>query len=246
MSYPTSIDAPGGTAAQGTSLLSSIDHALDHRTLGSAVIAIETKIGIGSGTPTAGAYLQGTSNGSSFWGTNLTFNNVTIGTPSITGGTYNNGVFGTPSLTGGTYTSPLISGGTANSQFLGTPTLALIGSVSGSDTRINSDTAGTKVLTFTSVRQGGTVTDWSAGGTTAFPVANVFIQSGALVMGDTTNHTVTFPVAFSKAPVVTCSIINSSGCTLVIKSIGATNFVAAQGATADATSVMTWIAIGER
>ncbi len=123
MAYPTTIDAPGGTAAQGTTLLSAIDHALDHRTLGSAVIAIEQKLGLSAGTPVLGAFLQGSGNGTSIWSASL--NNITLGSPTINGGTANNMVFGTPSISGGTannmiFGTPSITGGSAtNETFIG-------------------------------------------------------------------------------------------------------------------------------
>lgn len=50
MAYPTSLDTFLGTTAAGTSLLTSPDHALDHRTLGSAAAAIETVLGTTAGT----------------------------------------------------------------------------------------------------------------------------------------------------------------------------------------------------
>ena len=69
MAYPTTIDAPGGTAATGTTLLANVDHALDHRTLGSAVIAIENKLGVGSGSASANQILVGSGAGTATWGT---------------------------------------------------------------------------------------------------------------------------------------------------------------------------------
>lgn len=107
MTYPTDLDTnlPAFTA-QGTINLATNDHALDHRTLGTAALQIETKLGVGAGSPTLGAFLQGSGNGTSVWSTSL--DNKTIGTPSITGGTYASGVF-----TGGTYNNPVISAGSA-------------------------------------------------------------------------------------------------------------------------------------
>lgn len=53
MAYPASLSTFSGTTAQGTSTLSSPDHALDHRTLGSAVGTIEQVIGTTAGTAIA-------------------------------------------------------------------------------------------------------------------------------------------------------------------------------------------------
>src|SRR5258708_7955365 len=111
MSFPSTIDAPAGTAAQGTSLLSVVDHGLDHRTLGSAVIAIENKVGIGVGSANTNLILVGTANGTSNW--QQTWNNGTLGTPAITGGTmvngnFNNGTIGTPTTQQGTLLQPFM------------------------------------------------------------------------------------------------------------------------------------------
>jgi hypothetical protein len=81
MAFPTSLDTFPGTVAQGTSLISSPDHASDHRTLGSAAYALEQKLGIGSGTPTANKVLIGSGNGTSIWGTE--WDNAILGTPTI-------------------------------------------------------------------------------------------------------------------------------------------------------------------
>jgi len=109
MSFPSSLDAPD-TTMQGTSLVTSPDHAANHRTLGSAVISVETKLGIGSGTPKAGYILSGIGNGTSSWGTEWdsgVLGTPSIGTPTITGGTWisgtiNNPIIGTPNMNGGT------------------------------------------------------------------------------------------------------------------------------------------------
>ena len=69
MAYPSTLDTFSGTTAQGTSLLTSPDHAADHRTLGSAASALEQKIGVGVGTPKANYALIGQGNGTSTWGT---------------------------------------------------------------------------------------------------------------------------------------------------------------------------------
>lgn len=96
MAYPNSIDAPGGTAAQGTSLLAVIDHSLDHRTLGSAVVALENKVGLGLGSAGANQLFIGSGAGTSGW--NQQWNNGTIGTASFIGGTVSSAVIGTNNL----------------------------------------------------------------------------------------------------------------------------------------------------
>jgi len=104
MAYPATIDAPD-TTMQGGSLLSTNDHATDHRLLGSAVINLETKLGVGSGSAAANQILVGQGAGTSSWGT-----------------VWNNGVMGTPLINGGTISGAAVSG-TFNNPVLGTPTI---------------------------------------------------------------------------------------------------------------------------
>lgn len=76
--YPTSIDS--FTNPSGTSQLASPDHALQHTNVNGAVTAIETRLGVGSGTPTAvNQILIGSGNGTASWGG--TINGITLGTP---------------------------------------------------------------------------------------------------------------------------------------------------------------------
>jgi hypothetical protein len=142
MSYPTDLDTFNGTTAQGTSTLSSPDHALDHRTLGSAVGTLEAKVGLSAGSPTLNRILVGSGNGTSGWGTSVnnlglgtatlgtstfiggTIGTAVIGTSTIQGGTANNQVIGTPSVTGGTQAGVLINTSTFNTGTIGTPTIA--------------------------------------------------------------------------------------------------------------------------
>lgn len=89
--YPGTLDS--FTNPSGTNTLDSPDHALQHTDINDAVEAIETKVGVGSGTPVVSKVLYGTGNGTSSWESTvsgLTVNNSTFGTPSITGGTINN------------------------------------------------------------------------------------------------------------------------------------------------------------
>ena len=96
MAFPSTIDAPAGTAAQGGSLLTAPDHALDHRTLGSAVVAIENKLGLGAGSAALNQILVGGGSGTAQWGT--TWNQGNLGSPTATSGTLINTVLGTPSI----------------------------------------------------------------------------------------------------------------------------------------------------
>ena len=103
MAYPASIDTD--TPSAGTSTLSSPDHSNRHNVIGSAVINLETKVGLNAGSPTLNKILVGSGNGTSDWGTaidNLGLGTPTIGTPSITGGTLSSATIGTPTIIGGT------------------------------------------------------------------------------------------------------------------------------------------------
>lgn len=62
----------------GTSLLTSPDHAGLHTDMNDTVEAIQDKLGVGSGTPTANRLLIGSGNGTASWGTAI--NNINIGT----------------------------------------------------------------------------------------------------------------------------------------------------------------------
>lgn len=134
MVYPTDIAVD--TPSSGTSFLSLPDHSSRHNTHGSAIAAIEAKVGVGAGSPTLNKVLVGSGNGTSAWGTQV--NNLglgsavigtsiiiggTVGTAIIQGGTANNQIIGTPSLTGGTQTGVLINTSTFNTGTIGTPTL---------------------------------------------------------------------------------------------------------------------------
>jgi len=203
VSYPNTIDSPGGTAAQGTSLLTSPDHGLDHRIIGSAIVNLETKVGVNSGSPTVNLLLFGVGAGSSTWGsqgtaltfTNSTFNSGTIGTPAITGGTANSQTVGTPAITGGTY----------NSGVFGTPTvtggmsLSANGSITQTSTadHITLTPGASKLVRFAATRQDIT--------TNTYQNQTVMQHGWFFITGDgsgVNSGTITFPQAFSGTPVV--------------------------------------------
>lgn len=95
MAFPSNIDTPYLTM-QGTTTLAdaSADHALSHRTLGSAVVAIENKLGVNSGSASVNQLLFGQGAGSTSWGSsgtaftwvNSKFNTGTLGTVTIING----------------------------------------------------------------------------------------------------------------------------------------------------------------
>lgn len=202
MAYPTSIDTD--TPSSGTSLLSSPDHSNRHNVIGSAVINLEAKVGLGNGSASINRVLIGSGNGTSAWGTSVAsfgLANPIIGTPAITGGTisgvtligpFNNGTYGTPAITGGTITGAvlgtnsikggtvgtvLIQGGTANNQVVGSPSVTG-GTLTG--VAINGGTLGTPVFSpsIYPVFAGTTIT---SSGTTA-STSYVALPGGTVVI----------------------------------------------------------------
>lgn len=217
MSYPSSIDSFG--TPSGTSLLSSPDHALDHRTLGSVVGTVQGILGTTAGTGVLKNFAAGDFpariNSSNVLQQRVsgTVDNAILGTPSISSGTANNQVIGTPAITGGTINTavvgtPTITGGAMNSGTLGTPTFILASdatgdlfyrSAGGTVTRLAIG-ANQKVLT-----TNGTTPSWST----------TITQSGSqtYVFGTAKNveGTVTFPTAFSALPIVVASSSGTGG-----------------------------------
>lgn len=160
MSYPATIDAPGGTASQGTSPLTSPDHALDHRTLGSAVIAIETTVGTTLGTNVLKAFAAGDfpvrMNNSSILqhGLQGTFSN-SLFSGTLTGQMQNNGT-----VANGVYGTALHQGGTMANTAIGTPTLLGNGTIamSGTVSPIQPGAALSPTVGTASDSAGGTIT----------------------------------------------------------------------------------------
>ncbi len=148
MAYPSDITTFSNP--QGTTSLATDDHANQHRLAGSAIVALENKLGVGSGSASVGKVLVGTGNGTSSWGS--TVNNALLGTPTITSGTITLAVINTSTI--GT---PAITGGTANGLVLGTPTIGTI-TVPGTTTALGFSAAiAPGVGTITDVA-GGTLT----------------------------------------------------------------------------------------
>lgn len=106
-SFPSTIVTYTNPA--GTNLVISPDHAAMHTSENNEIIAVETKVGVGSGTPTLNKILIGSGNGTSVWGTE-----------------WDNGLLGTPTIYNPTIGTPAITGGTANAITLGTPTIGTI------------------------------------------------------------------------------------------------------------------------
>lgn len=127
MAYPTDIDSY--TPVEGTTLLAPT-HNTNHNVAGSAIVALENKLGLGSGSASADRILVGSGVGTTAWGT--VWNNGALGSPTVTGGTLANlQLIGTSQITGGTVSSALIGtstmqGGTANGVVMGTPMIGTV------------------------------------------------------------------------------------------------------------------------
>jgi hypothetical protein len=162
--YPAVIDSY--TPVAGTTLLSSADHANQHNIAGSAIVALENKVGLNSGSAAANQILVGASAGSSSWGSvwNLAqLGTPTIGTPTITGGTIQSAA-----AIGGTLST--VTGGTANSVTLGTPVV-----------NVGSDATGDLYY-----RNGGTFTRLPIGSNGQYVTTNGTTPSWAAVSPNTT------------------------------------------------------------
>lgn len=101
MAYPSTIDSY--TVISGTTLVADDDHASRHNSEGSAITALENKLGIGAGSAATNQILVGSGAGSAAWGS--TWNLAQLGTPTV----------GSPSITGGTLTLPQIKTSTMGS-----------------------------------------------------------------------------------------------------------------------------------
>lgn len=105
--YPGTLDSFVNPV--GTNTLDSPDHATQHTNTNGAAVALETKIGVGSGSPVLNQIMVGSGNGTSGWT-----------------GTWNNATLGTATINASTIGTPAITGGTANAITLGTPTIGTI------------------------------------------------------------------------------------------------------------------------
>lgn len=243
--FPNSLDSftnPGAGSA-----ITSPPHGLQHANANDAIVAIESKLGVGAGSATAvNKLLVGTGNGTSIWSgtiSGIVDNNSTFGTPAITGGTITNTVFTNPSFPGG------INNATLGTPTIQNPTLGL-GTVTGPtglDIALNADTANSKVVLTTVRRQGGSASDWSNPGTTNYTESSTLIQVGALSVGtSSTLYTVTFPVPFSQIPVIVVTQTNTStASTGTTRNLGTAGFGYVAAST-DASNTVHWIAIGKR
>lgn len=205
--YPGTIDS--FTNPSGTSLLTNLDHALQHTNANGAVVAVETVLGTTAGTSIAKNFAAGDFavriNGSNVLQQRLsgTIDNAILGTPSITNGTANNIVLGTPAITGGT----------ANAFTLGTPTVSGTLQVSGLITQTGSadhitlTPGASKLVKVAVLRQNGT--------TNAYDNTSVTLTGWSKTTGDNSismgGNAVVFGVNFSSYPIVVACSAASKG-----------------------------------
>lgn len=121
--FPTSIDdgtsLPNPAAGDKTN---SPSHAGLHDSENAAIIAVETKMGTGSSSPSNNTILRGSGSGASTWGTITSTQLAAIVSDETGTGVL---VFGTtPTLTTPTLTNPTVTTGTFASPALTTPTVA--------------------------------------------------------------------------------------------------------------------------
>lgn len=228
--YPTTLDS--FTNPAGTSVVTSPDHALQHSDANDAIENIETVLGTTSGT----AILKNITTGKfAIAGEGETINNMTIGTPRITGGTAssfllgtstiqggtaNNITVGTPTIAGATITSgtinnatlgsPAVTGGTANAFNLGTPVITGGVSLATNGSITQTSTADHITLTPGASKLVRVATRYQSGTTNSYQ-NNVVIQhgwgyiEGAGATPSILVKAVTFPDAFSTLLSLTCT-----------------------------------------
>ena len=133
--FPTSLDntstLPNPT---GASTLASPDHGALHTTENVAIIAVETKLGIGASTPTNNNFLVGTGTGTSAW-TKAVPTGTVVGTTdsqTLTNKILTSPTINSPAITNATITADAITGFTTSNTgtIYGVPvTLGVISSV---------------------------------------------------------------------------------------------------------------------
>ncbi len=122
MAFPSSIDID--TPSSGTTLVASDDHSNRHNIVGTAITAIENKLGLGAGSAVANQILVGSGAGTSSW--NGEWDSGTIGTAILKAPTFNGAGTNSGTISGGMYGTATIQGGTANDMTLGTPVIGTI------------------------------------------------------------------------------------------------------------------------
>lgn len=117
--FPSSLDTSSSLPnPTGTSTQASPDHAQLHVSENQAIIAVETKIGTGSSTPTTGKLLTGTGTGTSSWTTSIPSGTIvgTTDSQTLTSKTLTSPVINTPTITNATISADTITGFTTSNS----------------------------------------------------------------------------------------------------------------------------------
>lgn len=255
--FPGSIP-PAGSAVS-TNTLAAAGHTALHNTSYDEIRALATKVGTGSSTPTSGTVLRGNGTGTSLWAQVGLTTDVTGTLPQANGGTGTTSATGSgaavyqasPTISSPTLTAPTIANFSNAQHTHGDATNG--GQLNGA-TAIQTATlkAAQMFNGFVKNRQGGTTGDasWVSAGTsnTDTSAKDVFIQVGTVQSSAGGAVTVTYPTAFTQAPVVFLMPISGGALFGEIDSAPTTTSFAFAvfnlGSTLQAVPTM-WMAIGQ-
>lgn len=264
------VATPSFTGFTSSHTLSQDGHAAQHNLEQGEIIALANKVGTGSSTPVSGRLLRGTGAGTTAWAQADLTTDVTGVLPQANGGTGTTLATGTGKAvydTSPTISTPTVAGGTFSSPTLTTP---LVGSFTNANhdhtnstgggqlnagTALIADSLPASVMKYGMVlnRQGSTTGDasWQTAGSNSTDTSakDVLIQVGAVNSSAGGAVTVTFPTAFSQAPLVYfLPIRNGAPAIPTLDSVPTTTgFTLAVWSTAGALIAVgtNWIAIGQ-
>lgn len=152
MAYPATLDSFSNP--QGTTLLSN-DHALEHRNVGTSIIAVETVVGTTAGTNVLKNFVAGDFP-SRINASNI-LQQVTTGTVNLSAGTITGQIVNSGTVANGVYGTATYQGGTGNSMTLGTPIINHFTS-SGTTIPVIADRALAPIVGTLADSAGGTIT----------------------------------------------------------------------------------------